>query len=181
MGRKSIETNTEDRKIIINLHNPCKTLSEISRIINRPRSTIQDTFNRYGLRKTMKNNLRNGNISPSTIRNVLRTQGCHARMKVNLISSAPMDVIPYGEEKMKLIMLKTCKQPTVKHSGGSICVWDCMSATRVEELHFIEGIIDSGLYINILKTNLHASVEKLGIKHNFVFMQDMTPMCTFRQ
>jgi transposase len=60
MGSKGSETTEEERKIIINLHNQCKTLSEISRIVNRPRSTIQGITDRYGTRKTVKDNRRSG-------------------------------------------------------------------------------------------------------------------------
>jgi transposase len=60
MGRKGSETTEEERKIIINLHNQCKKLSEISRIVNRSRSTIQGIIDRYGTRKTVKDNRRSG-------------------------------------------------------------------------------------------------------------------------
>jgi transposase len=60
MGRKGSETTEEERIIIINVHNQCKTLGEISRIANRPRSTIEGITDRYGTRNTVKNNRRSG-------------------------------------------------------------------------------------------------------------------------
>lgn len=48
IGQKGKETTEEKRKIIINLHNKCKTLSEISKIGNRPRFMIQGIIDRYG-------------------------------------------------------------------------------------------------------------------------------------
>lgn len=60
MGRKRAETTIEERKMITNLHNQCKSLAEISRIVSRPRSTIQGIIDRYGIRKRLQNNSRSG-------------------------------------------------------------------------------------------------------------------------
>ncbi len=43
-----------------------------------------------------------------------------------------------GEEYQEIVAL-----PTVKHVGGSIMVWGCMSAAGTGELRFIEGNMDS--------------------------------------
>ena len=64
---------------------------------------------------------------------------------------------------------------TVKHGGGSVMVWGCMSAAGVGRLHFIDGIMDQNVYINILKENLKESAEKLGIGNTFNFYQDNDP------
>ena len=34
-------------------------------------------------------------------------------------------------------------------------------------MHFIDGVMDHKQYINILKTNLHTSAEKMGIGQDF--------------
>lgn len=47
-------------KIIINLNNKCKTLSEISKIVYKPRCMIRGIIDKYRYRKTLKNNPRNG-------------------------------------------------------------------------------------------------------------------------
>jgi transposase len=60
MGRKGVETTIEERKMITNLHNQCKSFAEISRIVNRSRSTIQSITDRYGIRKMLQNNSRSG-------------------------------------------------------------------------------------------------------------------------
>lgn len=58
MGRKCAETTIGERQIIINVHNNVqrKSLAEISRIVSRPRSTIQSIIDRYGLGKKLENN-----------------------------------------------------------------------------------------------------------------------------
>ncbi len=47
-----------------------------------------------------------------------------------------------------------CMVPTVKHGGGSVLMWGCMSAAGVGELHFIDGIMNSQMYCSILKENM---------------------------
>ncbi len=69
-----------------------------------------------------------------------------------------------------------CVVPTVKHGGGSVMVWGCMSASGTGELHFIDGIMDSVVYCDILKNNMVPSLRKLG--RNAVFQQDNDPKHT---
>ena len=66
-------------------------------------------------------------------------------------------------------------RPTVKHGGGSIMVWGCMSAAGPGNLHIIDGIMDQTKYLQILKNNLRDSVEKLGIADSYSFYQDNDP------
>lgn len=67
---------------------------------------------------------------------------------------------------------------TVKHGGGSVMVWGCMSADGVGKLRFIDGIMNSRGYIDILKNDFLPSVEKLNLKTNFIFMHDNDPKHT---
>lgn len=67
---------------------------------------------------------------------------------------------------------------TVKHGGGSVMVWGCMSSAGVGNLHFIDGKMDKFGYLNILKENVKQSAEKLGIANNFPFYQDNDPKHT---
>jgi len=62
-------------------------------------------------------------------------------MKANSIFLAPMDVPWYGGKK-KEEMAPRNTRPTVKHGGGSVMVWGCMSASGVGELVFIDGNMD---------------------------------------
>ncbi len=52
--------------------------------------------------------------------------------------------------------------PTVKHGGGSVLMWGCMSAAGVGELHFIDGIMNSQMYCSILKEKMLPSLRALG-------------------
>ncbi|CAK9809367.1 Transposable element Tc1 transposase [Anthophora plagiata] len=58
--------------------------------------------------------------------------------------------------------------PTVKHGGGGVLVWGCMSASGVGKLKFIETIMDQHVYLDILRENLKSSAEKLNLG-NFIF------------
>ncbi len=51
--------------------------------------------------------------------------------------------------------------PTVKHGGGSIMVWGCMTTAGTGELQFIEGNMDSNMYCDILKQKMMPSFQKL--------------------
>ena len=53
---------------------------------------------------------------------------------------------------------------TVKHGGGSVIVWGCMSAYGVRNLVFIDGIMDRHKYLDILKDNLEDSAKKWELK-----------------
>ncbi len=44
--------------------------------------------------------------------------------------------------------------PTVKHGGGRIMVWGCVSVAVTGELRFIEGNMDSNMYCDILKQKM---------------------------
>ena len=63
--------------------------------------------------------------------------------------------------------------PTVKHGGGSIMVWGCMSAAGTGGIKFIDGIMDSTMYCNILKEKMVPSLQKLGKRG--VFQHDNDP------
>ncbi|XP_065363321.1 uncharacterized protein LOC135956697 [Calliphora vicina] len=66
-------------------------------------------------------------------------------------------------------------KPTVKHGGGSVMVWACMSSSGVGNLQFIETTMNKDVYLDILKANLLQSAEKLGIRQQFRFYQDNDP------
>ncbi len=71
-----------------------------------------------------------------------------------------------------------CMVPTVKHGGGSVLMWGCMSAAGVGELHFIDGIMNSQMYCSILKEKMLPSLHALG--HRALFQHDNDPKHTSR-
>ncbi len=66
--------------------------------------------------------------------------------------------------------------PTVKHGGGSVLMWGCMSAAGVGELHFIDGIMNSQMYCSILKEKMLPSLRTLG--RRVLFQHDNVPKHT---
>ncbi len=69
-----------------------------------------------------------------------------------------------------------CVLPTVKHGGGSVMVWGCMSAAGTGELQFIEGTMNANIYCDILKKSMIPSLQRLG--HRAVFQHDNDPKHT---
>ncbi len=69
-----------------------------------------------------------------------------------------------------------CVLPTVKHGGGSVMVWGCMSAARTGELQFIEGTMNANMYCDILKQSMIPSLRRLG--RRAVFQHDNDPKHT---
>lgn len=53
-----------------------------------------------------------------------------------------------------------------------------MAATGVGNLQFIEDIMDHMKYIEILRGNLHTSVDRLGLGRRWILQQDNDPKHT---
>lgn len=81
-----------------------------------------------------------------------------------------------AKEKEELKLKNTT--PTVKHGGGSVMVWGCMSGAGVGNLQFIDVNMDRFVYLQILKDNLADSARKLGLSENWYFQQDNDPKHT---
>lgn len=65
----------------------------------------------------------------------------------------------------------------VKHSKY-VMVWGCFSSLRIGRLIEITGKMNAEMYKNILKQNLTASSEEMGLCNDFVFQQDNDPKHT---
>ena len=71
-------------------------------------------------------------------------------------------------------MKDVCLKPTVKHGGGSIMVWGCLTANGVDALVKIDGIMNVEKYRQIL---IHYAIptSKCLIGNGFIFQQDNDP------
>ena len=70
-------------------------------------------------------------------------------------------------------------QGTVKHGGGSIMVWGCMSSFGPGQLHQVEGIMNSAMYRDILRKHLLPSATSLfPATFPWIFQQDNYPKHT---
>ncbi len=101
--------------------------------------------------------------------------------KINLFGSDGVKCVwrqPGEEYKDKRVI------PTVKHGGGSVMVWGCMSAAGTGELsaagtgelNFIEGTMNANIYCDILKQSMIPSIQRLG--RRAVFQHDNDPKHT---
>lgn len=73
----------------------------------------------------------------------------------------------------------SCLNPTIKHGGGSINVWGCISANGVGDLIKIDGKLNAVAYLEILREHAIPSGGRL-IGENFTFQQDNSPKHTAR-
>ncbi len=93
--------------------------------------------------------------------------------KINLFAS---DGVKHVWQKPGEEYKDKCVLPTVKHGGGSVMVWGCMSAAGTAELQFIEGTMNANMYCDILKQSMIPSLQRLG--HRAVFQHDNDPKHT---
>ncbi len=64
---------------------------------------------------------------------------------------------------------------SVKHGGSSVMCWGCFAASSVGALAFVEGNTNANMYVEILKTHLRPSTEKLGLLNAFWLYRDNDP------
>ena len=68
---------------------------------------------------------------------------------------------------------------TVKHGGGSIKLWSCITFEGVGDIIKIDNILDQYLYKNILEVHLPTSIERNKLSINkTIFQQDNDPKHT---
>ena len=74
-----------------------------------------------------------------------------SRMRANLTFLALVDTSQWRKKNEEYKSQNL--QPTIKHGGGSICVFLGLHECRRCELHSIDGAMDHKMYINILKNS----------------------------
>ena len=74
-------------------------------------------------------------------------------------------------------MKDVCMKPSVKHGGGSILVWECLTANGVSDFVRINGIKSAEKYRQILIHYAIPSSKRL-IGYGFIFQQDNDPKHT---
>ena len=68
---------------------------------------------------------------------------------------------------------------TVKHGGGSLMMWGCLTAKGIGYGFQVEESIDSRVYQEVLEKHLKDSLEYYGlVNEDFVFQQDNAPCHT---
>ena len=72
-------------------------------------------------------------------------------------------------------------QPTLRHGGGSIMIWGCMSANGVGYMCRINGGLDAELYVGILADEMVKSAEWLFVNNEFTFQHDNDSKHTARK
>ena len=66
----------------------------------------------------------------------------------------------------------------VKHGGGSLMLWSCMTARGVGDLQKVDGRLNAKDYISILHGDLYLGLERLGYLNldNVIFQHDNAPI-----
>ena len=69
----------------------------------------------------------------------------------------------------------------MKHGGGNVMVWGCVTAMGLGRIIKIDGNMDGLLYTKILNDDVLGTLMDLGIKKKDVYLQqDNDPKHTFR-
>jgi transposase len=68
-----------------------------------------------------------------------------------------------------------CTIKTVKHTGGNIMIWGCVSYEGVGNIVILEGNMTGGNMYSCCKKICLNLLKKFGLKSSFVFQQDNDP------
>jgi DDE superfamily endonuclease len=72
-----------------------------------------------------------------------------------------------------------CLAPTVKHGGGSVMVWGCISWWGVGPLVVVEGTLNKTSYVALMEKHLEPYLKQLEEEHpGIMFQEDNAPCHT---
>jgi transposase len=96
--------------------------------------------------------------------------------KINVFSS---DGKEYYWKRTDGDMLSHHTKPTVKHGGGKVVIWGCMTYEGIGYISKIEGNMDAKLYQDILSDELFKTIKYYNFEKNeIIFQQDNDPKHT---
>lgn len=192
-GRPKKLSDTAVRKIIRETHkNPQTTSSDLQATLQEAgvqvsTSTIRRHLNRGGL---------HGRIARK--KPLLRAQHKKARLEYarehidesktfwhKILWSDETKIELYGHNHQRYVWRQVNQAfqekntiATVKHGGGSLMLWGCVSANGTGNLVKIEGKLNAVGYQKILEENLQDSARRLGMGRNWMLQQDNDPKHT---
>ncbi len=153
--------NSEDlKKIIVALHKDGVGYKKIVETLKLSCSTVAKTIQWFNWTGSTQNRPSHGQQKKWSARAQCHIQRlCLGNRRMRAASiSAEVETVggqPVEEYKDK------CVLTTVKHGGGSVMVWGCMSSAGTGELHFIKGTMNANMYCDILKQSMILSLRRL--------------------
>lgn len=94
------------------------------------------------------------------------------KSKFNMVAS---DGVRYVRRRPGEHLDPKCMRGTVKHGGGHIMVWGCMSASGVGRLYKVTGMMKADQYLGIMQNVMMPSMVDLFGGHTAVFQHDNDP------
>ncbi len=162
------ELSEDLKKRIVSLHRDGVRYKKIAKTLKLSYSTVAKTIQQFNRTGSTQNRPRHGHPRRKPLLKMMHKKA-HKQFaedkqtkdmdywnhvlwfdetKINLCGSDGVKRVwrqPGEEYKDK------CVLPTVKHGGGSVMVWGCMSTAGTGELQFIEGTTNANMYCDILK------------------------------
>ncbi|ORE00122.1 TC1A [Hepatospora eriocheir] len=153
-------------KIEISKFTVVRILKDFGLITKKPLLRPQNIVKRFDSSKKFLG------ISNETLDTIIFSDEC----KFNLFTSDGIQYVRYlpGERYKPENTVAT-----VKHGGGCLMFWGCISSQGVGRLVEVESTMTAASYKQILSQNLLASAREMGLDE-FIFMQDNDPKHTAR-
>ncbi len=143
------ELSEDLKKRTVALHKDGVGYKKIAKTLKLSCSTVAKTIQRFNRTGSTQNRPHHGRAK-----------------KLSALAQHHIQTLCLGNRRMVLPDVL----PTVKHGGGSIMVWGCMSAAGTGELQFIKGTMNANMYCDILKQSMIPSLQILG--RRAVFQHD---------